>query len=197
MENNKKMKRFKLLKDAPCAKAGAIFEEQGNFDDDKELVQVVPDGCLTRPWFAVSDIDNFDEWFEEIPEYKRWRGERGDVYYFLDGDGDVCHEIDTHDDVDNYRYNAGIYGRTKQELETKLEYNIARQVLLDDADGGRFTPGGSNYAGSYSFGTWDSTFVCNYFPGDIYFKSKDALKKSLEEHKEQWEIVRKYEMGEL
>ena len=186
------MKRYKLKKDAPCAKAGIVFEERVDEFDGKILINEE-----FKYKIIVDCVDNFDDWFEEIPEYKRWRGERGDVYYFLDGNGDVCHEIDTHDDVDNYRYNAGIYGRTKQELETKLEYNIARQVLLDDADGGRFTPGGSNYAGSYSFGTWDSTFVCNYFPGDIYFKSKDALKKSLEEHKEQWEIVRKYEMGEL
>ena len=69
------MKYYKLLKDTLTVKAGAIFEEEGTFHDDKGLVQVVPDGCLNKPWFAVSDIDNFDEWFEEIPEkHERWRG---------------------------------------------------------------------------------------------------------------------------
>ena len=40
------------------------------------------------------------------------------------------------------------------------------------------------------------TFSC-YFPGVIYFRTGKALKKSLKIHKAQWEIVRKYEMGEM
>ena len=36
-----------------------------------------------------------------------------------------------------------------------------------------------------------------YFSGVICFKDEESLLKSLEEHKEQWEIVRKYEMGEM
>lgn len=62
------MKRYKLLKDTPTLKAGTIFEERESPDEYKELGQVVADGCLTRPWLTVSEINNFDEWFEEIPE---------------------------------------------------------------------------------------------------------------------------------
>lgn len=133
---------------------------------------------------------------KSLKKHERWRGGIGDDYYFINDEGAIRREIDTNVGMDNYRYNVGIYGRTKQELEAKLKYNVARQVLLDDAEGGRYTPGGNNYVGSYSFGTWGSTFVCNYFPGNICFKTIDALEKSLKEHKEQWEIVRKYEMGE-
>ena len=194
------MKYYKLLKDTLTVKAGSIFEEEETFDDEKRLVQVTKDGCQLSPSVAVRDINNFDEWFEEIPEkHERWRGGRGDDYYFINDEGVVCHEIDTNDDMDNYRYNAGIYGRTEQELKVKLEYDIARQVLLDDAEGGKWVENGENWHAFYD--TIAKTHIgmsgmSYYFSGVICFKDEESLLKSLEEHKEQWEIVRKYEMGE-
>lgn len=195
------MKRYKLLKDTPTLKVGTIFEEREDPDGYKELGQVIADGCLTRPWLTVSEINNFDDWFEEIPEkHERWRGGRGDGYYFIDDEGVIRHEIDTNDGMDNYRYNAGIYGRTKQELEDKLEYNIARQVLLDDAEGGKWVENGENWHAYYD--TITKTYhpvhsISYFYPGIIYFRTEEALEKSLKEHEEQWKTVRKYEMGEM
>ena len=195
------MKRYKLLKDTPTLKAGTIFEERESPDEYKELGQVVADGCLTRPWLTVSEINNFDEWFEEIPEkYERWRAERGGRYSYLGNDGTVSFSEEFGDDIDDYRYSAGLYGRTKQELEAKLEYDIARQVLLDDAEGGKWVENGENWHAFYD--TIAKTHIgmsgmSYYFSGVICFKDEESLLKSLEEHKEQWEIVRKYEMGEM
>lgn len=195
------MKRYKLLKDTPTLKAGTIFEERESPDEYKELGQVVADGCLTRPWLTVSEINNFDDWFEEIPEkHERWRGGRGDSYYFIDDEGAIRHEIDTNDGMDNYRYNAGIYGRTEQELKVKLEYDIARQVLLDDAEGGKCIEYGKNWHAYYD--TITKTYhpvhsISYFYPGIIYFRTEEALEKSLKEHEEQWKIVRKYEIGEM
>lgn len=195
------MKRYKLLKDTPTLKVGTIFEEREDPDGYKELGQVVTDGCLTRPWLTVSEINNFDDWFEEIPEkHERWRGGRGDDYYFISDEGVICHEIDTNDGMDSYRYNVGIYGRTKQELEDKLEYNIARQTLLDDAEGGKCIEHGKNWHAYYDTITKTYRPVCSisyFYPGIIHFRTEEALKKSLKEHEEQWDIVRKYEMGEM
>lgn len=114
--------------------------------------------------------------------------------------GDVYSETDIYDEIDNYRYNAGIYGRTKQELEAKREYNIARQVLLDDAEGGKWIENGKNWHAFYD--TTSETYaiasgMSYYFPGVVCFKNGGSLYKSLKEHEEQWEIVRKYEMGEM
>ena len=194
------MKRYKLLKDTPTLKAGTIFEERESPDEYKELGQVVADGCLTRPWLTVSEINNFDEWFEKIPEkYERWRAERGGRYSYLGNDGTVSFSEEFGDDIDDYRYSAGLYGRTKQELEAKLKYDIARQVLLDDAEGGKFVPGSSNnWYNSYCLclELWSTFSTGYYYPGAIYFKSEEALLKSLKEHEEQWKIVREYEMGE-
>lgn len=198
------MKRYKLLKDTPTLKAGTIFEEVvGDFDGLRALTRITPVGANTSPHFTIKDIDNFDEWFEEIPEkYERWRGEKGDGYYFLADSGDVYSETDIHDEIDNYRYNAGIYGRTKQELEAKPKYNIARQTLLDDAEGGKFVPYKILYYAVHTVpalkGEWKIESSRNdYVPGLIYFKNEEALKKSLKEHEEQWKTVRKYEMGEM
>lgn len=84
------MKRYKLKKDTPTVKAGAIFEEEGDFHDKKRLVQVTKNECPFSPWVVVEDIINFDDWFEEIPEkYERWRAERGEEYWHIDGFGKV------------------------------------------------------------------------------------------------------------
>ena len=195
------MKRYKLLKDTPTVKAGTIFEERESPDEYKELGQVVADGCLTRPWLTVSEINNFDEWFEEIPEkHERWRGGRGDSYYFIDDEGAIRHEIDTNDGMDNYRYNIGNYFKTEAEAESYKKYLTARQVLLDDAEGGKCIEYGKNWHAYYD--TITKTYhpvhsISYFYPGIIYFRTEEALEKSLKEHEEQWKTVRKYEMGEM
>ena len=195
------MKRYKLLKDTPTVKAGTIFEERESPDEYKELGQVVTDGCLTRPWLTVSEIDNFDEWFEEIPEkHERWRGGRSDSYYFIDDEGAIRHEIDTNDGMDNYRYNIGNYFKTEAEAESYKKYLTARQVLLDDAEGGKCIEYGKNWHAYYD--TITKTYhpvhsISYFYPGIIYFRTEEALEKSLKEHEEQWKTVRKYEMGEM
>lgn len=195
------MKRYKLLKDTPTVKAGTIFEERESPDEYKELGQVVTDGCLTRPWLTVSEIDNFDEWFEEIPEkHERWRGGRGDSYYFIDDEGAIRHEINTNDGMDNYRYNIGNYFKTEAEAESYKKYLTARQMLLDDAEGGKCIEYGKNWHAYYD--TITKTYhpvhsISYFYPGIIYFRTEEALEKSLKEHEEQWKTVRKYEMGEM
>lgn len=196
------MKRYKLLKDTPTLKAGTIFEEVvGDFDGLRALTRITPVGAKTSPHFTIKDIDNFDEWFEEIPEkHERWRGGRGDSYYFFDDEGAIRHEIDTNDGMDNYRYNIGNYFKTEAEAESYKKYLTARQVLLDDAEGGKCIEYGKNWHAYYD--TITKTYhpvhsISYFYPGIIYFRTEEALEKSLKEHEEQWKIVRKYEMGEM
>lgn len=189
------MKQYKLLKDLPTFKAGDEF-----YIDSNNNLRLKVSDSMAYNHYALEKFPNIlKDWFEEIPEkHERWRGGRGDDYYFINDEGVICHEIDTNDGMDNYRYNVGIYGRTKQELEAKREYDIARQVLLDDAEGGKYSYGEENWCTYYSKYTQGWTGFDNdiYHPGMIYFRTGEALRKSLEEHKEQWETVRKYEMGE-
>lgn len=193
------MKYYKLKNDIPMFKKGGLFfihPEEGCLLQKDTLRLAYHKKTLEKNPEILKD------WFEEIEKSKnkRWRGQKCDGYYFLSDSGDVYSETDIYDEIDNYRYNAGIYGRTKQELEAKREYNIARQVLLDDAEGGKFIEGGKNWHAFYD--TTSETYaiasgMSYYFPGVVCFKNGGSLYKSLKEHEEQWEIVRKYEMGEM
>lgn len=58
---------------------------------------------------------------------------------------------DYRDTEDDHLYSIGNYGLTKEELESKLKYDIARQVLLDDAKGGKWKKDGSNYCAYYDY----------------------------------------------
>jgi hypothetical protein len=198
------MKQYKLLKDTPTLKAGTIFEEViSDFDGLKALTRITPVGTKISPQFTIEDIDNFDDWFEEISEeHKRWRAGYGEPYYYISDSGSIECNCDYRDSGDEYLYSVGNYGRTKNELIAKREYNIARQVLLDDADGGKFVRAKiiyyADYGASIMADKWNGDYTLNtYSPGKIYFKDKESLEESLEIHKEQWEIVRKYEMGEM
>nr|DAX98095.1 MAG TPA: hypothetical protein [Caudoviricetes sp.] len=188
------MKRYKLKKDAPCAKAGIVFEERVDEFDGKILINEE-----FKYKIIVDCVNNFDDWLEEIPEHKRPRAEYGEKYHYINDCGDIVEDYKDEDDSDDYCYSIGNYGLTVKELEVKREYNIARQTLLDDAEGGKFSRKGCNwhayYDGVRHKMDWDYDY--SYNPGTIYFKTEEALKKSLEEHKEQWETVRKYEMGEM
>lgn len=193
------MKYYKLVNDIPMFKKGDLFfihPEEGCLLQKDTLRLAYHKKTLEKNPEILKD------WFEEIEKSKnkRWRGQKCDGYYFLSDSGDVYSETDIYDEIDNYRYNTGIYGRTKQELEAKREYNIARQVLLDDAEGGKFIEGGKNWHAFYD--TTSETYaiasgMSYYFPGVVCFKNGGSLYKSLKEHEEQWEIVRKYEMGEM
>ena len=193
------MKYYKLLKDLPTFKAGDLF-------------YINPDqGCLVQKdtlilAYAKKTLEKFPniliDWFEEVEETgnKRWRGGKGDTYWILDYDGEITEDEESWFDIDDYAYNIGNYFKTKKEAEAYKEYLIARQVLLDDAEGGKFIEGGKNWHAFYDIisktyvGMSDISY---YFSGVIYFKDEESISKSLKEHKEQWGIVRKYEMGEM
>ena len=193
------MKYYKLINDIPMFKKGDLF-----FIHPEE-------GCLLqkdtlRLAYHKKTLEKNPEilknWFEEIEESgsKRWRAKFDEWYWYLDGYGsvDYCYE-GIGDEVDN-SYDIGNYFKTEAEAEAYKEYLIARQVLLDDAEGGKFIEGGKNWHAFYNI--INKTYVSMsdisyYLSGVIYFKDLESLKKSLKEHEAQWEIVRKYEMGEM
>lgn len=195
------MKHYKLLKDLPTFKAGDEFEINNRGD----LVFVggteEPKDGKTLVAYAGSTLEKFPniliDWFEEIEESKnkRWRAKENGGHYFVDDWGDVDYNYDAGFPPSTFRYNIGNYFKTEEEAEAYKEYLLAKQVLLDDAKGGRWAKDRSNWHASYDVIRWVSYWSYNYNPGQIYFKDEESLEKSLEEHKDQWEIVRKYEMG--
>lgn len=189
------MKRYKLKKDLPTFKAGDEFYLDSNNDLRLKVSDIMAYNHKTLEKFP----NILKDWFEEIPEeYKRWRASQSNVYWFIDDVGDEKYEVETGHTIDDFRWMLSNYFKNKKEARAYKKYLIARQVLLDDAEGGKFTLKGENYFTKYSVidNCWHLNWGYHYAPGGIYFKDIESLKKSLEKHKEQWEIVRKYEMGE-
>lgn len=195
------MKHYKLLKDLPTFKAGDEFKlnEKGHLVFIKGTQEVEEGQTLIA--YTSSTLEKFPniltDWFEEIEESKnkRWRAKENGGHYFVDDWGDVDYNYDAGFPPSTFRYNIGNYFKTEEEAETYKEYLLAKQVLLDDAKGGKWAKDGSNWHASYDVIRWVSYWSYNYNPGQIYFKDEESLEKSLEEHKDQWEIVREYEMG--
>lgn len=195
------MKHYKLLKDLPTFKAGDEFEltKQGHLVFVRGAQEAEEGQILVA--YASSTLEKFPniltDWFEEIEESKnkRWRAKENGGHYFVDDWGDVDYNYDAGFPPSTFRYNIGNYFKTEEEAETYKEYLLAKQVLLDDAKGGKWAKDGSNWHASYDVIRWVSYWSYNYNPGQIYFKDEESLEKSLEEHKDQWEIVREYEMG--
>lgn len=190
------MKRYKLKKDAPCAKAGTVFEERVDEFDGKILINEE-----FKYKIIVDCVDNFDDWLEEIPEYKRWRAEYTEEYWCIGGSGNTHTSTEDGHRVDDYRFDTGSYFKTEEEAKAYKEYIIARQVLLDDAKGGKWKKDEMIFYAYYDhdIDEWivDSDIDNIQTPGVIYFQNREDVRKSLKNHKEQWEIVRKYEMGEM
>lgn len=189
------MKRYKLKKDSLCAKAGTVFEERVDEFDGKILINE------EFKYKIIADrVDDFDDWLEEIPEPSiRSRVAYGCIYYYVNNYGIVSCSYDYRNEDDNYLYGIGNYFKTEEEAKVYRRYLLARQILIDDADGGEYSYGEENWCTYYSKYTQEWTGFDNdiYHPGMIYFRTGEALKKSLKEHKEQWRIVCKYEMGEV
>lgn len=75
------MKKYKLKKDTPTIKAGTIFQEvTSDYDKSRELVRIMPLGSTTSSQWTIDDINNFDEWFEEVREFEEWKPKESEQY---------------------------------------------------------------------------------------------------------------------
>ena len=193
------MKYYKLVNDIPMFKKGDLF-----FIHPEE-------GCLLqkdtlRLAYHKKTLENNPEilkdWFEEIEESenKRWRGKKFEIYWFINGYGEIEYDDEYRLNTNDNLYAIGNYFKTAEEADDYRKYLIARQVLLDDAEGGKCIEYGKNWHAYYD--TITKTYhpvhsISYFYPGIIYFRTEEALEKSLKIHKAQWEIVRKYETETL
>ena len=188
---NNKMKKYKLLKDLPFAKAGEIFESR-ILDDSKEYMF----------WgeIKVEEIENFDEWFEEIGE-PEW-------VYYINAFGGVVDSVRVAN-LPGVRANlksTGNYFKTKEEAEKYLEYLKAKEIIKQDTKG--FKPDWSDRKARKYYGYWDfEGGFKNYFEGgkpswssirtnkelNIYFKSWEDIEESFKKHPEEWKTYLTYE----
>lgn len=185
------MKRYKLLKDTPCVKAGTVFEEIISMFGVNSLFNKDLDYRI-----FVDKINNFDEWFEEIPEeYKRPRVEYGEVYYFVDDSGQVSVDCDYRRYMDHCRYDNGNYSVTEEGSKTHKAKRIAQQIIEDDAKG--FVPDWGDEDQVKYYGQYNHRHNClevdnNYWSQNqdtIYFKTVEDIEESFKKHRKEWLTV--------
>ena len=88
--------KYRLKKNLPTLKAGAIFSDEDNEEMSwgRNLHYTDEDGILYR--FYTENIDNFDEWFEEVKEEKEPRWVRKQIKQILFDD--------TREDIIGWKY---------------------------------------------------------------------------------------------
>ena len=185
------MKKYKLLKDLPFAKAGEELylkhdEETGYFTLYKD-VNKMSAGDLHEGF-----IENFDEWFE-IQELKK--------YYFIGSMGHIENtEYQGWELSAKLRKLIGNCFETREEAEKYLEYLKAKVIIKEDAKG--FKPDWDDedepkYMGRYSCisGKTVYDFYQTYHNsyGTIFFKTTGDIKESFEKHHEEWKTYLTYE----
>ena len=186
------MKKYKLLKDLPFAKAGEELYLKFSEDSEFFLVYKGTDKAYTaelNPEF----IDNFDEWFEEIEEPEE--------YFIINFLHLKIIKISTDFFaewvIENLK-SLGLLFKTEEQAEKHLVYLQAKEVIKQDAKG--YKPDWNNEHEAKFFGYWnliDEEIGCNIQYGtkstEIYFQSKEDIEESFEKHHEEWKTYLTYE----
>lgn len=194
------MKRYKLLKDLPFAKAGDILslersQEYGYFKLCKDRSN--PRSIELYEGIVEGFIDNFDEWFKEIEEPK--------IFFTIDIYKSKFKEINTDYysgwsalEVKNIK-DLGLLFKTVEKTKKYLEYLKAKAIIKKDAKG--FKPDWNNEDENRYRGCWDlkkDTTIWMYESGAfkeplIFFKSVKDIKESFEKHPNEWRTYLTYE----
>lgn len=184
------MKKYKLLKDLPFAKAGEELYLKFSEDSEFFLVYKGTDKAYTaelNPEF----IDNFGEWFEELPK----------CYFSINKFKKEVQKV-----IVGYHSNwvieslksIGLLFETEEEAERHIDYLMAKEVIKQDAKG--FKPDWQNADEERYCGKWDfddeipHISILNIFKApQIYFKSKKDIQESFKKHPEEWKAYLTYE----
>ena len=185
--------KYKLLKDTPTIKAGTIFEKVvRGVDGIKGSAVVVPIGANTDFQWTIKDIDNFDEWFEEITDSIHWEPKIGDRYFYISGYGTVYSETWRGVPTDYYRRALGFIYPTEEECEKARERELTEVRLRRTST---FEPDFENCEGGWIVGyDYEDESLTTIPISDVdygepirYATSEDA-RKSIKENREDWMI---------
>lgn len=198
------MKRYKLLKNLPFAKAGTIFRrisfksKDGLSDYDYLETNILLEGNQDETVFSIKRnyfINNFDEWFEEIKEPEQ--------IYYVDSLGGYVSKLEKHllnsfpTLITNLK-SIGNYFETREEAKKYLEYLKAKEIIKQDTKG--FKPNWEYGVQKKYYGYWDfyhkkfgSSYALFNKNSEIYFKSEEDIEESLKKHPEEWKTYLTYD----
>jgi hypothetical protein len=151
-------------------------------DIDREFILVTQHECETEP---------------KETEYKPWRANKHEKYWFLNGGGITTFAIEEDDLYDNYHYASGNYFETKEKAENYKDYLLAKQTLKNDAKG--FVPNWNNPFEAkwlvYLNGLLKTEDNYNAKDMNLAFATKEDAQESMYKHEKEWQIVLNWENG--
>ena len=198
------MKRYKLLKDLPYAKAGEVFERNTHKSKDglsdydyleiKKRVKVGEDEVSFGIKYNYF-LDNFDKWFEEIPnptDSIHWKPECGEEYWIVNSYGLIVKRIwsDSNEDINMYK--LGIVHPTEEKCEKAHDRELAKARLRRTSTfKSDFKNGNGGWTVYYDHGC-EMLATCEigcYDAGEIVrYKTRAEAGKSIRENREDWKI---------
>ena len=180
------MRLYKLLKDLPTVKAGAIFKEKIKIDGTRVLK-----ACESghRHSILVREIDNFDEWFESISSIS-WNLKWGDRYWYIDYWGKVGCRNYTDAIIDRLNIDNGNAYHTEEECKEAHERKLAKVRLQRTSD---FKPDFENGNGGWAIGydyylkeLFPIEISCAEYGEIVHYATRADAKKSIKENREDW-----------
>ena len=197
------MKRYKLLKDLPYAKAGEIFElgmsKRSTFSEEVLINEKYED---TEIWIKDITPRNFVKWFEKLPEVKlpeRFFYISGGEINYVDKDyyfWEKKAEKEYQQKIDKCK-SIGNYFETQEEALKHFEYLRAKTIIKESVKG--FKPDWEDIREEKYYGFWDTSakkldcIKISILQADrIYFKTEDDIKESFEKHPDEWKTYLTY-----
>ena len=186
--------KYKLLKDLPTLKAGAIFQEIVREVDDSKILKEYDSN--NKNTMLVSEIKNFDEWFEKIEEPLdsiHWEPKHGDEYFWIDECGSILPGTFYRDSLyDQQRLTFGNVYRTEKEAEKARDRRLAKVRLRRTST---FKPdfenGKGGWAVYYDHGH-ETLAVCKLDDCDagepVRYATREEAEKSIRENEQDWKI---------
>ena len=152
-------------------------------------------GINNKVSILVSEINNFDEWFEEIQEPTdsiHWKPQPGDTYWFVDCWG-VVNRTEWDDTIaDAYNFDSENVYRTEEECKKARNRKLAEVRLRRTST---FKPDFYNGMFAYTVGydckhkrLYVTKLVDVIIGNPITYESLEDAEKSIEGHKEDWLI---------
>ena len=189
------MRLYKLLKGTPTIKAGTMFREVvSDFDGARELARVTPIGAKTSPQFTIQDIDNFEEWFEEVQEPTdsiNWKPKNDDRCFVLENTN-IRPTAYTGMLRDYNAWRTGRVFRTKGECEKALDRKLAEARLRKTST---FKPDFKNGKGGWIVGYDHEEDRLLATPIDyidygepVRYETEEEAKRSIRKNREDWLI---------
>ena len=193
------MTKYRLKKDTPAFRSGYTFET----DPEDEGVLLDKEGIGA---FYENEIDNFDEWFEEVSD--EWP-QKDDAFWSISFYGTSFTDIWGYNDYDKESMAIGNVFKTKEAAERYRDYLKAIATIRQDE--GVLTPEQINeriknedlaYYVGYMGNRSNGEVLCgctmsfdDCWPpvGVILFDTDEHAQASLDRHRDEWKIIANYD----